>query len=108
MPRYRLHPDTVTFVGNEVGNETDGASSITVPDGANGIMFQGHSELPTSDHTYISFTQPLTDTTKGLEVPELDWLTIWFNPKEVKTIYIFNESNADFRYQFIRPSVERY
>ncbi len=106
--RHRLHHDAVSFVGTVVNVATDGASSIEVPEGASGILFQGHSEAPNSEHTYLSFSNEVTQEEEGLEVEEFVWKVWWFNPRETTHIHIFNEVNAEFRYQFLKPAVERY
>ena len=95
--RPRLHPDTIRGVGTWGHIEAAGAGFAEAPTGATGILFQQDG----SGDTWFCLS-PITGSNQGFIVPKNNQITqIWFDPECSDGIYIFNEANADFHYQFI-------
>lgn len=101
----KLHTQSFVPVGDDVvtagaggGAGTYAAGSVSVPSGADGVMFQC-----TDSYAYVSITQAVTDNTKGLFVAENDHPQIlWIDRVQVPTIYFALHDDVKLRYMFVK------
>ena len=102
----RLHPDAFVPVGNVTTLTTNGATTLTVPSGATGIMMQGSlagaSYVAADDGIYYSLTTVQTAADEGFSLPQdLEITKITFDPVQTPSIYVWLVDNAKLTYLFI-------
>jgi hypothetical protein len=102
----RLHPDAIVPVGNVTTLTTNGATTLTVPSGATGIMMQGSlagaSYVEADDGIYYSLTTEQTAADEGFSLcTDLEITRVMFDPVQTPSIYGWLVDNAELTYLFI-------
>lgn len=94
----RLHPDAVIPIGSLTVETTDGAVTLTVPDGASGIIMQNLA----TNGSYWNLTAAMSGANQGFKFGTSREL-VWFNPKQVGSVYLYLHASDSIVYQFVAP-----
>lgn len=94
----RLHPDGVTPVGSTTVETTDGAVTLTVPEGASGIIMQNLS----TNGSYWALDAAMSAADTGFKFGTGREL-VWFNPKQVPSVFLYLHASDSIVYQFVTP-----
>jgi hypothetical protein len=102
----RIHPDAIVPVGNVTTITTNGATTLTVPSGATGIMMLGSiagaSYVAADDGIYYSLTTVQTAADEGFSLGTSEEVTkIMFDLVQTQSIYVWLVDNAELTYLFI-------
>ena len=103
----RLRPDAIVPVGNVTTLTTNGATTLTVPTGATGIMMQGSwagtSYVAADDGIYYSLTTVQTAADEGFSLgSDIEEITrLMLDPVQTPSIYVWLVDNAELTYLFI-------
>jgi len=102
----RLHHDAFVPVGVVTVLTDNGATTLTVPTGATGIMMQGsvagESYVADDDAIYYSLTTVQTAADEGFSLPQdLEVTRIMIDPVQTPSIYVWLVDNAELTYLFI-------
>ena len=103
----RLHPHAFVPVGDIVVLTDNGATTLTVPAGATGIILQGAwssgtSYVAANDAIYWSVTAVQTAAGEGFSLDTVNTpLTLWFDPVATESIYLWLVDSATLTYLFI-------
>jgi hypothetical protein len=109
----RLHPDAIVPVGDTTVLTANGATTLTVPAGATGVILQGQWASGTAyaaanDGIYWSITAVQSEAGTGFALDTVNTpFLLWFNPVETESVYLWLVDNAVLTYLFVARATGR-
>jgi hypothetical protein len=103
----RIHRDAIVPIGSVTALTTNGATTLTVPTGATGIILQGAwmsgtSYAAANDAIYYSLTAVQTAAGEGFALgSDLGVTQLMFDPVQTPSVYVWLVDNAELTYLFI-------